>query len=102
MDLFRIKGVGPQYAELLEAAGVDTVIELSERVPENLMQKMVATNTEHKKVHQLPTLAQVKGGLSKPSNCPGQSITSSCLDQVEPRGVSGAPRSCIYCMYRVT
>ena len=30
-DLFRVKGVGPQFAELLEAAGVDTVKELAHR-----------------------------------------------------------------------
>ena len=40
-DLFRISGIGPQYAELLEAAGVDTVKELKHRVPANLTAKMV-------------------------------------------------------------
>lgn len=70
VDLFRIKGVGPQYAELLEAAGVDTVIELSKRVPENLMQKMVATNAEHKKVHQLPTLAKVMSWVEQAKQLP--------------------------------
>ena len=35
-DLFRIKGVAGQYSELLEASGVDTVVELSKRKPENL------------------------------------------------------------------
>ena len=39
-DLFRIKGVGPQFAELLEASGVDTVKELKHRVPENLQAKL--------------------------------------------------------------
>jgi len=70
VDLFRIIGVGPQYAELLEAAGVDTVIELSKRVPDNLMQMMAATNTEHKKVHQLPTLAQVKSWVEQARQLP--------------------------------
>jgi len=65
VDLFRIKGVGPQYAELLEAAGVDTVVELGKRVPENLVQKMTATNAEHKKVNQLPTIAQVKSWVEQ-------------------------------------
>ena len=45
-DLFRIRGIGPQYAELLEAAGVDTVKELAHRVPKNLVQKMAAINEE--------------------------------------------------------
>ena len=43
-DLFRIRGVGPQYAELLEAAGVDTIKELAHRVPKNLALKMVEVN----------------------------------------------------------
>ncbi len=47
-DLFRIKGVAGEYAELLEAAGVDTVPELAQRNPHNLHQKMVTTNAEKK------------------------------------------------------
>ena len=43
-DLFRISGIGPQYAELLEAVGVDTVKELRHRVPANLTAKMVEIN----------------------------------------------------------
>lgn len=70
VDLFRIIGVGPQYAELLEAAGVDTVVELGKRVPENLIQTMVATNAEHKKVHQLPTLAQATSWVEQAKQLP--------------------------------
>ena len=43
-DLCRINGVGPQYAELLVAAGVDTVKELAHRVPKNLAEKMAEVN----------------------------------------------------------
>lgn len=43
-DLCRINGVGPQYAELLEAAGVDTVKELAHRVPKNLAEKRAEVN----------------------------------------------------------
>jgi predicted flap endonuclease-1-like 5' DNA nuclease len=39
-DLFRVKGVGGEFAELLEAAGVDTVPELAKRNPVNLHKKM--------------------------------------------------------------
>lgn len=70
VDLFRIVGIGPQYAELLEAAGVDTVIELSKRVPANLLKMMVAANTEHKKVHQLPTLVQVTSWVDQAKQLP--------------------------------
>ena len=43
-DLFRIKGVGPQFSELLEAAGVDTVKELRTRNAANLAAKMAEVN----------------------------------------------------------
>jgi predicted flap endonuclease-1-like 5' DNA nuclease len=61
-ELFRIKGVGTQYANLLEASGVDTVIELGKRVPENLHAKMAEINSKRKKklVRQLPNINQVK------------------------------------------
>jgi predicted flap endonuclease-1-like 5' DNA nuclease len=58
-DLFRIKGVAEEYADLLEASGVDTVVELAQRKAENLYQKVVATNTARKLVRKLPTQAQV-------------------------------------------
>ncbi|HEY4693853.1 MAG TPA: DUF4332 domain-containing protein [Bellilinea sp.] len=58
-DLFRIKGVGEEYSDLLEEAGVDTVVELSKRVPANLVEKMAAANTAKKLVRQLPTLKMV-------------------------------------------
>lgn len=58
-DLFRIKGVGEEYADLLEAAGVDTVVELAQRKAENLFQKIGATNAQKKLVRKLPTQAQV-------------------------------------------
>jgi predicted flap endonuclease-1-like 5' DNA nuclease len=47
-DLFRIKGIAGQMAELLEAAGVDTVRELSRRVPANLAKAMAEANDERK------------------------------------------------------
>lgn len=59
VDLFRIKGVGEEYADLLEEAGVDTVPELAQRNPENLLAKMTAVNEEKKLVRRLPVLSQV-------------------------------------------
>src|SRR5215470_14624891 len=44
VDLFRINGVQTQYAELLEAAGVDTIPELSQRVPDHLLPALAAVN----------------------------------------------------------
>ena len=62
-DLFRIKGVGEEYADLLEAGGVDTVPELSQRNPENLHKKLEEVNSEKKLVHRAPTEAEVKGWI---------------------------------------
>lgn len=45
-DLIRIKGIGPQFAELLEAAGVDTVKELRNRNAENLAAKLEEVNSQ--------------------------------------------------------
>lgn len=48
LDLMRIKGVGSEFADLLEEAGVDTVVELSKRKPANLHEAMVKTNNKNK------------------------------------------------------
>jgi predicted flap endonuclease-1-like 5' DNA nuclease len=60
VDLFRVKGVGEEYADLLEVAGVDTVPELAQRNPGNLYQKLVEVNQEKKLVRRLPAETQVK------------------------------------------
>jgi uncharacterized membrane protein HdeD (DUF308 family)/predicted flap endonuclease-1-like 5' DNA nuclease len=59
-DLMRIRGVGGEYAELLEAAGVDTVPELSRRNAENLHSKFVEVNEEKKLVRRIPNEEKVK------------------------------------------
>jgi predicted flap endonuclease-1-like 5' DNA nuclease len=58
-DLDRIKGVGSEYADLLEAAGVDTVVELGKRVPANLLKKMEEVNAAKKLVRKMPVESQV-------------------------------------------
>ena len=60
-DLFRIKGVGEEYADLLEAAGVDTVKELRNRVPANLHAKMAEVNDAKNLVRSMPSLSSVEG-----------------------------------------
>jgi predicted flap endonuclease-1-like 5' DNA nuclease len=66
-DLFIIKGVGEEYADLLEASGVDTVVELGKRVPENLHAKMAEVNSKGKRklVRQLPGINQVKAWIKQ-------------------------------------
>lgn len=67
-DLYRIKGVGSEYSQLLEVAGVDTVVELSKRVPENLQKKMVEVNQEKKLVRREPSLTEVKSWVEQAKN----------------------------------
>ncbi len=54
-DLYRVKGIGSEYSELLEKAGVDTVKELATRRPDNLHAKMVEVNSSKKSAGQAVT-----------------------------------------------
>jgi len=70
VDLFRIKGIGSEYADLLEAAGVDTVPELAQRKAENLTPKLVAVNEEKKLLRKLPVLSQVEAWIEQAKKLP--------------------------------
>ncbi|MBQ3606994.1 MAG: DUF4332 domain-containing protein [Bacteroidales bacterium] len=70
-DLFRVKGVGPQFAELLEAAGVDTVKELAHRKAENLAAKMAEVNEEKKLVRRVPVAVEVQKMVDFAKELPG-------------------------------
>lgn len=70
VDLFRIKGVGEEYSDLLEVAGVDTVVELAQRVPANLYAKLVQANQADKRVRKLPTEKQVKDWIKQAKKLP--------------------------------
>jgi len=59
VDLYRIGGVGSEYAELLVAAGVDTVPELAQRNPENLSKRMAKLNQEMDLTRHVPLESQV-------------------------------------------
>jgi predicted flap endonuclease-1-like 5' DNA nuclease len=69
-DLFRIKGIGEEYSDLLEEAGVDTVPELAQRNPANLLQKLVEVNEEKKLVRRLPVLSQVEDWVKQAKDLP--------------------------------
>ncbi len=58
-DLRRVNGVSEQYAELLERAGVDTVVELATRRPENLFNKLVEVNNEKHVAPSTPIAEEV-------------------------------------------
>ena len=59
VDLYRVKGIGSEYAELLEAAGVDTVPELAQRRADNLTAAMLKVNEQKKLVRRPPTESEV-------------------------------------------
>lgn len=66
-DLYRISGVGSEYADLLEAAGVDTVPELAQRNAANLAAKMVEVNDAKSLVRSVPTEKQVADWVEQAS-----------------------------------
>ena len=69
-DLFRIKGVSEEYSDLLEEAGVDTVVELARRNPENLYNALKEINDEKKLVRALPGPNQVKSWVEQAKELP--------------------------------
>ena len=69
-DLWRIKGVSEEYSDLLEEAGVDTVVELAQRNAENLYAKIKEVNMEKKLVRRLPSARQVADWVFQAKSLP--------------------------------
>ncbi len=69
-DLYRIKGIGEEYSDLLEEAGVDTVPELAQRRADNLYAKMVEINAEKKLVRRLPPQTLVEDWIAQAQALP--------------------------------
>ena len=70
VDLYRIKGVGSEYSDLLEAAGVDTIPELAQRNAANLVQKLTEVNRAKKIVRKLPVESQVADWIAQAKKLP--------------------------------
>lgn len=70
VDLFRIKGVGEEYADLLEEAGVDTVVELAQRNPDNLYTRILEINAQKKLVRRPPSKKMVGGWIQQAKKLP--------------------------------
>jgi len=64
-DLIRISGIGGEFAELLEAAGVDTVKELRNRSAKNLAAKVAEVNAAKKLTRRVPSEKVVSGWVEK-------------------------------------
>ena len=69
-DLMRINGVGPQFSELLEAAGVDTVKEFRHRKAENLVPKMEEVNAEKNLCNRVPCVKEVEKMIEQAKELP--------------------------------
>ena len=69
-DLYRVKGVGKQFGELLEAAGVDTVPELAQRNPVNLFNKLSEVNAEKKLAGRAPHQGEVESWVAQAKDLP--------------------------------
>ena len=69
-DLFRIKGIGEEWSDLLEEAGVDTVVELAQRNPENLHSTIVEVNASMELVRRTPSLEQVQDWIEQAKQLP--------------------------------
>jgi len=73
-DLMRIKGVGSEYSDLLESAGVDSVPELAHRNAANLVAKFVELNDKKKLVRRVPTETETQGWIDQAKSLP-KSVT---------------------------
>jgi predicted flap endonuclease-1-like 5' DNA nuclease len=69
-DLLRVKGIGEEYSDLLEEAGVDTVVELSHRNAVNLHARVLEVNMAKKLVRRTPSLSMVERWISEAKNLP--------------------------------
>jgi hypothetical protein len=69
-DLMRIEGVGSEYSDLLEAAGVDSCLELSHRLPANLLRKMEEINGALRLVDRMPTETEVSQWVAVAKSMP--------------------------------
>ena len=70
-DLFRVKGIGPQFSELLEAAGVDTVKELAHRNAANLEKTLIEVNEKEHRTRRVPTAGELQKMIDLAKELPG-------------------------------
>ena len=69
-DLMRVKGVGSEFSDLLESAGVDSVKELGQRRADNLHTKMLEVNAAKKLVRREPSLSEVERWVAEAKTLP--------------------------------
>jgi predicted flap endonuclease-1-like 5' DNA nuclease len=70
VDLYRVEGIGSEYSDLLEEAGVDTVVELGKRVPANLAARLAEINAKKKLVRRVPGEETCAGWIAQAKKLP--------------------------------
>lgn len=70
VDLYRISGIGSEYADLLEASGVDSCPELAHRNAANLATTMAEANAARNLVRRLPTEEMIAGWIEQAKGLP--------------------------------
>ena len=70
VDIYRINGIGAQFSELLEAAGVDTVPELAQRNAANLAKALLETNEAKKLTRRTPSEKEVEDWIAQAKELP--------------------------------
>ncbi len=70
VDLYRVDGIGSEYSELLEAAGVDTVPELARRNPSNLAKTLAEVNESKKLTRRVPSEVEVTKWIEQAKKLP--------------------------------
>jgi predicted flap endonuclease-1-like 5' DNA nuclease len=78
-DMMQIRGIGPEYASLLESAGIDTPRELAHRNPKNLAEQLENVNKRKNLVNRLPTLDQIKAWM----------LDATAIHGAAPHGLTG-------------
>ncbi len=69
-DLFRVKGIAEEYSDLLEEAGVDTVVELAKRKADNLYKKVLEVNEKKKLVRRPPSAGMIADWVKQAKKLP--------------------------------
>jgi predicted flap endonuclease-1-like 5' DNA nuclease len=96
-DLMRVDGIGMQFADLLEAAGIDTIPELAQRNPANLLAKLEAVNAQGKLTGRAPSSAEVEGWIVQAKGLPrilvygGGAAAAPAVSGSAGRAVPAAP-----------
>jgi predicted flap endonuclease-1-like 5' DNA nuclease len=70
IDLMRIRGVGAEYSDLLEAAGVDSPVELAQHSPAHLATLLAQTNADHPLVRRVPSEKVLAAWISEARTLP--------------------------------